>query len=562
MAVLSPVHYQRARFTCNGKQAGTSDASPCDNDSGCVLEEELQPAKLFNSPRTDIITAVHLKALLSQLPPQDSDDRYCHWFLGEKERGELQRFSAWRRLNALGQAVLQPTVSLSAECCSPQCGRQMNRGEMAVWASKLGDHCCWHPSCFTCVTCSQPLLHLIYFHQDGDVYCGRHHAELFRPRCASCDQLIFAEELTEAEGWNWHVEHFCCTDCEGVLGGQKYVMKSGSPYCFTCFQSLYAETCQSCGDPIGLDCQHVSYQGQHWHARTSCFCCDSCQKSLLGSPFTIRYGVLFCSETCSWNPDFVSHGIGDGTTQRDSSETVEAWWNQTGQTASHRVHDNAPQFQGKDPQDPKAVWPQPKEDRVTRPSQKDVQSSNCEKQPIETLMAAGHITTRDSTGTSVATQKAPSEPPVVSLQRHRSAQDSKTRGELSLSRQEPDWESEPCALYGPSCSALITQHQGPQPERKKQSCQALHQHNGGESGLKNQTLSGRASCSACPGNSQRAAGDDHSGCSTCSSSSESEQEGFFFGKPIPSCRTTDSICAGQDWNPHREDERNKKCNVS
>ncbi|XP_030077361.1 prickle-like protein 4 isoform X2 [Microcaecilia unicolor] len=494
MAVLSPVHYQRARFTCNGKQAGTSDASPCDNDSGCVLEEELQPAKLFNSPRTDIITAVHLKALLSQLPPQDSDDRYCHWFLGEKERGELQRFSAWRRLNALGQAVLQPTVSLSAECCSPQ--------------------------------------------------------------------LIFAEELTEAEGWNWHVEHFCCTDCEGVLGGQKYVMKSGSPYCFTCFQSLYAETCQSCGDPIGLDCQHVSYQGQHWHARTSCFCCDSCQKSLLGSPFTIRYGVLFCSETCSWNPDFVSHGIGDGTTQRDSSETVEAWWNQTGQTASHRVHDNAPQFQGKDPQDPKAVWPQPKEDRVTRPSQKDVQSSNCEKQPIETLMAAGHITTRDSTGTSVATQKAPSEPPVVSLQRHRSAQDSKTRGELSLSRQEPDWESEPCALYGPSCSALITQHQGPQPERKKQSCQALHQHNGGESGLKNQTLSGRASCSACPGNSQRAAGDDHSGCSTCSSSSESEQEGFFFGKPIPSCRTTDSICAGQDWNPHREDERNKKCNVS
>nr|XP_033773195.1 prickle-like protein 4 [Geotrypetes seraphini] len=496
MAVLSPVDYRRVRSPCTETQAVTSDASASDSDSGCVLEEEIQPATQVNSARADLITSLHLKALLSQLPAQDSEVKYCHWILGEREREELQRFSAWRRLNSLGQAILQPLASLRAEfCCCHQCGRQMKRGEMAVWASELGDHRCWHPSCFTCATCCQPLLDLIFFHQDGELYCGRHHAELFRPRCASCDQagvmrksaLIFAKELTEAEGWSWHVEHFCCTDCEVVLGGQRYVMKSGSPYCMTCFQSFHTETCT---DSIGLDCEHVSYQGQHWHARTACFCCDSCQKSLLGLPFIPRDGVLFCSEICSWSRDSASH-----ETQRNSSETVEAW------NASHH---------------PRA--------------------------------SKGH-------GTSVETQKDPSEPPVISLQRHRSAQDSKTREELSL-RHKPDWKGDLFALHGPSCSALMTHRQSPQQEGRKQSWKVHHQHKErGKSGQQNQTLSGQAPCSDFPANFLREAGNDLSTCSTCSSSSLSEQEGFFFGKPIPGCRITDSTC------PQTVDQRKKKCSV-
>uniref|UniRef100_A0A8C9FMK4 LIM zinc-binding domain-containing protein n=1 Tax=Pavo cristatus TaxID=9049 RepID=A0A8C9FMK4_PAVCR len=47
----------------------------------------------------------------------------------------------------------------------------------------------WHPPCFCCHVCHQPLVDLIYFQQDGRIYCGRHHAELFWPRCASCDQV-------------------------------------------------------------------------------------------------------------------------------------------------------------------------------------------------------------------------------------------------------------------------------------------------------------------------------------------------------------------------------------
>uniref|UniRef100_A0A674IE87 LIM zinc-binding domain-containing protein n=1 Tax=Terrapene triunguis TaxID=2587831 RepID=A0A674IE87_9SAUR len=49
----------------------------------------------------------------------------------------------------------------------------------------------------------------------------------------------------------WHTEHFCCLECDLPLGGQRYVMKGGRPCCCSCFESLYAELCQACGELIG-----------------------------------------------------------------------------------------------------------------------------------------------------------------------------------------------------------------------------------------------------------------------------------------------------------------------
>lgn len=64
-------------------------------------------------------------------------------------------------------------------------------------------------------------------------------------------QLIFADECTEAEGRHWHMKHFCCYECETTLGGQRYIMKDGRPHCCNCFESLYAEYCDACGEHIG-----------------------------------------------------------------------------------------------------------------------------------------------------------------------------------------------------------------------------------------------------------------------------------------------------------------------
>lgn len=43
----------------------------------------------------------------------------------------------------------------------------------------------------------------------------------------------------------------------------------------------------------------MTYDGQHWHATESCFCCTRCKKSLLGRPFLPKQGQIFCSRACS-----------------------------------------------------------------------------------------------------------------------------------------------------------------------------------------------------------------------------------------------------------------------
>lgn len=47
------------------------------------------------------------------------------------------------------------------------------------------------------------------------------------------------------------MKHFSCFECETILGGQRYIMKDGGPYCCGCFESLYAEYCEACGEHIG-----------------------------------------------------------------------------------------------------------------------------------------------------------------------------------------------------------------------------------------------------------------------------------------------------------------------
>lgn len=75
-----------------------------------------------------------------------------------------------------------------------QCKKLLTPGECGVFAARAGERCCWHRPCFACQACGQALVNLIYFYHDGHLYCGRHHAELLRPRCPACDQVGHQEE--------------------------------------------------------------------------------------------------------------------------------------------------------------------------------------------------------------------------------------------------------------------------------------------------------------------------------------------------------------------------------
>ncbi|ELW66053.1 Prickle-like protein 4 [Tupaia chinensis] len=202
----------------------------------------LPPVSVLNSgrPREDSPTPDP-----DHLPGKDPEDtsaqmeRYC-LALGEEELGSLRLFCAQRKQEALGQGVacLIPP-RLEGHPCE-KCKERLKPGDYGVLAARAGEWRCWHRPCFACQACGQTLINLIYFYHDGRLYCGRHHAELLRPRCPACDQLIFSQRCTEAEGRRWHENHFCCQDCARPLGGGRYALNRGNPCCPSCFESRYS----------------------------------------------------------------------------------------------------------------------------------------------------------------------------------------------------------------------------------------------------------------------------------------------------------------------------------
>ncbi|GAB0200121.1 prickle-like protein 4 [Grus japonensis] len=499
MSLPSPAWPQRDEPPPCGTATGLPPASS-DSDSGCALEEYLEPLVDPAPPEVPVCFStcspqpaspadrirLRTRALLQQLPPQDCDERYCP-DLAEEERRQLRAFSARRRREALGQGLACPVPGPCHGCPCKKCGRRLNKGDPGISASRLGDQF-WHPSCFSCHFCHQPLVDLIYFQQDGRIYCGRHHAELFRPRCASCDQLIFMEECIEAEGRRWHLEHFCCLECDVPLCGQRYVMKSGRPCCRGCFESLFAEPCQACGDPIGADSEEATHQGLHWHARAACFCCSLCRKPLRGQPLTSRHGRLFCSETCSLGWDASS-------TASDSSDSAFA------------------------------SAPSPDSTPLSRagPTGRTAPGTG-------STSAAGGCGQRVE-GAEAFLDQAPLHPAFRSLEDHGAAAKERSRdavhtgmlgppaGHPAAAQPSTEGPKEPGALGHPVSGGLDPRAPtgNGNPHFRAGTSPAQHSPRLEDIDLQDITE------------------EDDSWCPTCSSSSDSdsEEEGFFFGKPIP-----------------------------
>lgn len=174
----------------------------------------------------------------------------------------------------------------------------MRPGDPAVYAERAGYDKLWHPHCFVCCTCRELLVDMIYFWKKGKMLCGRHYGDSEKPRCAGCDELIFCNEYTQAEGQDWHLKHFCCFDCDCVLAGETYVMEKDKPICRACYMNNYAMKCASCQIPIEPEAERVSYSDLCWHAQPQCFKCSGCSQCIMGKRFMVVQKHLFCSVDC------------------------------------------------------------------------------------------------------------------------------------------------------------------------------------------------------------------------------------------------------------------------
>lgn len=312
--LLSSNNSKGSVHTQNSTTASTSNSRAVlsDDDSGCALEEYAwtppglsakQVQKYFSGFPEHLIPYIDTPGdryrccqLLKQLPPQDNEARYCS-SLSEDEQRELEDFARQRKEHALGRGSVKPIPTNTKHNACESCKQPIN--ELAVFASRAGHNTMWHPQCFRCTCCDEMLVDLIYFYDNGKLYCGRHHAEKLKPRCSNCDEIIFCEECTEAESLFWHTHHFVCTTCGCALGGQRYIMRDQRPHCTKCFEADFGQKCFACEEVIALDQGTVSYQGQIWHAQPTCFSCKYCETPLLNRAFLPKFGMVFCSHDCS-----------------------------------------------------------------------------------------------------------------------------------------------------------------------------------------------------------------------------------------------------------------------
>uniref|UniRef100_A0A3Q2CNL2 Testin n=1 Tax=Cyprinodon variegatus TaxID=28743 RepID=A0A3Q2CNL2_CYPVA len=250
-----------------------------------------------------------------QLPEHDQDPSKCHE-LSPAEVKQMQQYVRKCKDEALGVGdVLLPEDMAQIQAGGPgaggklggsasgpgschHCKKPMLLGEPAVYAERAGYDKLWHPACFVCCTCSELLVDMIYFWKKGKMFCGRHYGESEKPRCSGCDELIFSNEYTQAEGQNWHLKHFCCFDCDCILAGETYVMEKDKPICKPCYMKNYAAECASCQKAVEPEAQRVSYGEHHWHAVPECFKCSGCTKCLIGQRFMAVKNCLFCSVEC------------------------------------------------------------------------------------------------------------------------------------------------------------------------------------------------------------------------------------------------------------------------
>ncbi|XP_070568581.1 four and a half LIM domains protein 2-like isoform X1 [Ptychodera flava] len=233
------------------------------------------------------------KQMILQIPRQDLALDYLKHLESEEAKEQFQDFLDYRDHTAFGIGRVRDYLPMDMNC--NKCDREIEAGDIAVFADRLGDDVCWHPFCFCCSTCNELLVDLAYFTKDGKIYDERHYAEEIIPRCESCDELIFASEYTKAMNENFHGGHFACNNCDTSLTGHRYILRDEHPYCIKCYEDVFANTCEECGKKIGTDFKDLSYKDRHWHEH--CFFCQECKTSLVDAPFGAHGDELYCG-TC------------------------------------------------------------------------------------------------------------------------------------------------------------------------------------------------------------------------------------------------------------------------
>lgn len=119
--------------------------------------------------------------------------------------------------NPPSQQTTSSSISSSSLASSPPATSSWATSSSLHWSASSSPVEAFHPDCFRCRTCQEPLAYHIYCSLHRQIFCERHYLEKIRPRCAACDEVsehryfISYFLCTQISQLSWQIKwkHFC-----------------------------------------------------------------------------------------------------------------------------------------------------------------------------------------------------------------------------------------------------------------------------------------------------------------------------------------------------------------
>lgn len=154
---------------------------------------------------------------------------------------------------------------------------------------------CWCPDHFVCANpqCGTKLLDIGFVEEGGFLYCERDYAQHFAPHCDKCGQAIIGECVNALQK-SFHPTCFLCTQCNQPIMGTNFYIEEGKFYCEADWQAMFQTMCHGCEFPIEPGDKWVEAMGKNFHSE--CFNCSACQVNLEGQQFCAKNGKPYCKK--------------------------------------------------------------------------------------------------------------------------------------------------------------------------------------------------------------------------------------------------------------------------
>jgi len=195
-------------------------------------------------------------------------------------------------LGSAGSAkVQQPIFSGKIPVCAVS-GKEI-RGPFILALGKT-----FSPDSFICASpgCRCSLQEVGFVEEEGQLFCEVCYEKDFAPKCAKCNCAI-KNDCVNAMGKTWHPECFCCFHCKQPIGTGGFHIEDGNQYCTMHWNELFTTKCYGCEFPIEPSDRWVEALGQNWHAE--CFNCAVCGCNLEGQSFYAKGGRPYCKKHAS-----------------------------------------------------------------------------------------------------------------------------------------------------------------------------------------------------------------------------------------------------------------------